>query len=215
MFKEEKRTLEPYFYNDFIMDGKYDLPLVRKQSIDIHGLKLIRFSNIIKKETKDRDASVHFFEFDDKFDEVWKNPASYINELKQYRQVLAPNFSVYTTMSRSLQIFNTFRSRWCADYWQRNGLTVVPTITWSDENSYDFAFDGIEKSSIVAVSTLGCSKVKRLYLGGFKQMCKIIKPSKVICYATPFEEMASFANLLIVPYVRNERTSPAIISVNK
>ncbi|MDR0854237.1 MAG: DUF4417 domain-containing protein [Clostridiales Family XIII bacterium] len=207
--EQATRTLEPYFYNDFLMDGKYDLPLVGKQKIDLTDLKLIRFSNIVKDENEEKDATVHFFEFDNKFDEVWKNPKDYIGKLKQYKQVLSPNFSLYTTMSVALQIFNTFRSRWCADYWQRNGMTVIPTVVWSDEHSYDFAFDGIEEGSIVALSTVGCSDYKRLFMKGFNEMCKHIKPEKVICYAKPFEEMRDLADLVEVPYVRNERIAPA------
>ena len=107
----EIQTLERYFYNDFIMCGKYDIPLVRKQQIDMNSLKLIRFSGIVKNETKDTDATVHFFEFDYKFDEVWKKPDAYVDEIGQYKQTMTPDFSIYINMSRSLQIFNTFRNR--------------------------------------------------------------------------------------------------------
>jgi len=176
----ELQTLERYFYNDFIMCGKYDIPLVRKQMIDINALKLIRFSSIIKNETKDLDATVHFFEFEYRFDEVWKNPDSYINEIGQYKQTMTPDFSVYTNMSLALQIFNTYRSRWCGFYWQSKGLCVIPTVSWGDERSYDFCFDGIEKNSIVAVSTIGCTESENLFMAGFKAMCDRIEPKQVI-----------------------------------
>jgi hypothetical protein len=42
------------------MDGKYDLPLIERQNISIEDLKLIRFSSIVKDETRDMDATVHF-----------------------------------------------------------------------------------------------------------------------------------------------------------
>jgi hypothetical protein len=199
------KTLEPYFYNDYVMDGKYDLPLIAHQEISLHDLKLIRFSSIVKDEKSDLDATVHFFEFDDRFDEVWRNPQCYLSEIKQYKQVLSPDFSMYTTMSLALQIFNTFRSRWCGAFWQMNGLVVIPTVSWSDEWSYEFCFDGIEQGTIVAVSTIGCADSKRLFLGGFAKMCEKIKPKKVICYAKPFDEMRNMADLIIVPYQQNKR----------
>jgi hypothetical protein len=149
-----QKTLEPYFYNDYLMYGKYDLPLIERQDIDLKDLKLIRFSDIIKKETRDKDATVHFFEYDYKFDEVWKNPKDYLAELTQYKQVLSPDFSMYINLSRALQIFNTFRSRWLGAFWQANGITVIPTISWSDKDSFEFCFDAIEKGSILAVSTI-------------------------------------------------------------
>jgi hypothetical protein len=152
---------------------------------------------------------VFTLEFDNRFDEVWKNPKDYLAELKQYKQVMSPDFSMYTTMSLALQIFNTFRSRWCGAYWQANGLTVIPTISWSDEWSYEFCFDGVEKGSIVAVSTIGCADVKKLFMSGFVKMCEAIAPESVICYAAPFDEMFDVANLIVVPYQRDKRVALA------
>jgi hypothetical protein len=211
MRKIDNGTLEQYFYNQYLLDGKYDLPMVAKQHIDLAELKLIRFSSIIKNETKDLDATVHFFEYDNRFDEVWKTPGSYIDELKQYKQLMTPDFSIYTNMSRALQIFNTYRTRWLGAYWQENGLVVIPTVSWSDEWSFDFCFDGIEKSSVVAVSTMGCMDVKKQFLEGFLKMCEVIEPSNVICYAKPFHEMRELSDIIEVPYLRNERIANAII----
>jgi hypothetical protein len=72
MSKSSLHTIESYFANGYKVAGKFDLPVIRKQQIDLDDLKLIRFSNIIKDETKDLDATVHFFEPDECFDEVWK-----------------------------------------------------------------------------------------------------------------------------------------------
>lgn len=67
------------------MDGKYDMPTLEKLDIDLNNLKLIRFSDIVKKETRDMDVTVHFFIYDDEFDEVWRSPDTYIGELTQYK----------------------------------------------------------------------------------------------------------------------------------
>jgi hypothetical protein len=149
--------MEFYFNDRFTTYGNYDFPLIRKQNIVLSDLKLIHFSSIVKDEHKDLDATVHFFEDDDRFDEVWRDPDSYTGEIAQYSQVMSPNFSVYVNMPRVLQIFNTFRSRWLGAYWQESGLVVIPTVTWGDKSSYDFCFDVVEQGSIVAVSTLGCA----------------------------------------------------------
>jgi hypothetical protein len=37
-------TIEYYFANTYRIEGKFDLPVVRRQKIDLDGLKLIRFS---------------------------------------------------------------------------------------------------------------------------------------------------------------------------
>jgi hypothetical protein len=190
------------------MDGKYDMPTLEKQNIDFDSLKLIRFSDIVKKETKDMDATVHFFIYDDEFDEVWRHPDAYIGELVQYKQVITTDFSLYTNMSLAMQIFNTYRNRWLGCYWQEKGLTVIPSVGWGDEWSFEFCFDGIQEGAVVAVSTLGCYDIEPAYMTGFGLMCEKIKPEKVICYAKPFDAMLELANIIEVPYIANARVAP-------
>jgi hypothetical protein len=52
--------MEFYFKDTFTTYGSYDFPLIRRQEIALADLKLIRFSNIVKDEHKDLDATVHF-----------------------------------------------------------------------------------------------------------------------------------------------------------
>jgi hypothetical protein len=191
------------------MNGKYDMPMLEKQEIDLVDLVLIRFSEIVKKETADTDATVHFFIHDDEFDEVWRKPDSYFEELAQYKQVITTDFSLYTNMPLSMQIFNTYRNRWLGCYWQEKGLTVIPSVGWSDEWSYEFCFDGIQTGAVVAVSTLGCYDIEFGYMQGFRLMCERVRPEKVICYAKPFDSMHDFADIIEVPYVSNKRVAPA------
>ena len=100
-------------------------------------------------------------------------------------------------------MYSTFKNRWCGAYWQAQGLKVIPTISWSDKRSFDFCFDGIEKGSVVAISTHGNHKVKDKFLAGYRKMLEIIEPSAIICYGKPFEEMKE-ENLIVFPYNRTE-----------
>ena len=208
MKKATLHTIEFYFENNYKVAGKFDIPIIRKQKIDTYDLKLIRFSSIVKDDTKDLDATVHFFEPDERFDEVWKYPENYLAELSQYKQVLAPDFSMYVDMSLTLQLINTYRTRWCGAYWQEHGLTVIPTIGWSDDWSFEFCFDGIECGSVVAVATLGAQNCKERFMMGFVEMCKAIDPEVVICYDEPFDEMHCYVDVIHVPYLRNTRIAP-------
>ena len=76
-----------------------------------------------------------------------------IEKLKQYYALLTPDFSLFTDMPLALQIESVFKNRWCGAFWQRQGMTVIPTVAWGDERTFDFCFDGIEQGSIVAVCT--------------------------------------------------------------
>lgn len=72
-------------------------------------------------------------------------------------------------------------------------MNVIPTITWGDESSYDFCFEGVPKNSIVAISGMGSRKAstKESYLKGFKEMIRRLQPKEIIIYGgtdIPLEE---------------------------
>ena len=193
--------------NEIAASGTFDFPLVIKQNVFIRDLCLLGFSEIRADDTKHKGATVHFFEADDKFDEVWNNPPRYIPKLSQYRQVLSPDFSQYTDMPKAVQIFNIFRNRWCAAYWQKNGLVVIPTITWSNADSLEYSFDSVERGSCVAVSTLGCTENQSAFMEGYKEMVNQLEPMMVICYGKLFDGMRDYADLIEIEYSANTRVS--------
>lgn len=103
--------------------------------------------------------------------------------------MLTPDFSMYVEMPIALQLFSTFKNRWVGAYLQEQGISVIPTVRWGDLTSFNFCFDGIEKGSIVAVSTIGVKKEKSHFMLGYNEMLNRIRPSKIICYGKPFDEM--------------------------
>ena len=72
---------------------------------------------------------------------------------------------------------------------------MIPTVNWGNEDTFDFCFEGIEKGSIVAVSTYmvqehnNHSDQKEFFMKGYNEMLRRIEPSKIICYSEPFPEM--------------------------
>lgn len=87
--------------------------------------------------------------------------------------------------------YHHYRKHWLAAYWQLHGMTVYPTISWSDENSYDWCFDGEPVGGVVAVSSVGtqASKESRsLFLRGYEEMLRRLDPSWVIFYGKVPEE---------------------------
>ena len=134
---------------------------------------------------------VHFFLYDYRFERVWKNPDSNLERLSRYRAVLSPDFSMYLEMAPVMQLYNTFRNRWCGAYWASKGMRVIPTVNWGDESTFDFCFEGIEKGSVVAVSTYMASEhdhrsdQKEWFMAGYNEMLQRIEPEKsfaTICH---------------------------------
>jgi hypothetical protein len=191
-----------FLRNQQFMVGKFDMPFVYAQDIVLQNIDLLAFSNTKHQETAaaKKAKTVHFFLDDYKFDEVWNNPESQLARLAQYRQVLSPGFSVYTNMPKPLQIYNTFRNRWCASYWQFHELAVVPTIVWGGENTFDFCFDGIEKGCMVAISTVGAMDDENAFKLGFEKMQKAIQPGMILNYGNAFDWMGVVSNVISLPY---------------
>lgn len=126
-----------------------------------------------------------------KTDEIRMWADRYISKLQQYEAICAPDFSTYTDMPLAMQIYNHYRKHWLAAYWQLHGMTVYPTISWSDESSYDWCFDGEPVGGIVAVSSVGTQAnkdSKRLFLRGYEEMMKRLSPEWVIFYGRVPEE---------------------------
>ena len=196
----ELRNKDTFLRNGFYGVGQYDIPVIYRQSIDTKDIQFLSFSNTKSNDLTSANKTVHFYMDDCKFERVWSAPTRYIGRLGQYKQVLSPDFSMYTNMPLSLQIYNVFKRNWCAAYWQSEGLTVIPSITWGDERSFDFCFVGIAQGSVVSVSTLGSRRNKGAFLKGFREMCERIEPPQVICYNTPFDEMARLTDVIPVDY---------------
>ena len=68
-----------------------------------------------------------------------------------------------------------------------NGITVIPTISWSDESSFDWCFDGEPVGGAVAVSSVGTqmnATARALFLAGYKEMLKRLQPAQILFYGS-------------------------------
>lgn len=111
---------------------------------------------------------------------------------------------MYLEMHPVMQLYNTFRNRWCGAYFASKGIRVIPTVSWGNENTFDFCFEGIPKGSTVAISTYMArahgshADQKDFFMKGYREMLRRIEPARVICYSEPFPEMEG--NIVYVDY---------------
>ncbi len=133
----------------------------------------------------------HFFLDDFRFCSIWNDPHTSLDHIKT-SVVLSPDFSLYRDWPLALQIWNTYRNRWCAAFWQSRGLDVIPTVSWSGPASYDFCFDAIEPGGVVALSMLGVkgTVANYFFMAGFFEMKRRINPSQILCYGNAPESLA-------------------------
>ena len=206
------RTSQALLRNQFSGNGKLKIPIIpmfQEKPGDFDDLLLIGFDKTHLEDQNHLDRMVHFFLYDYRFERVWKHPDNDVEKLSRYRAVLSPDFSMYLEMAPVMQIYNVFRNRWCGAYWASKGIRVIPAVNWGDESTFDFCFEGIEKGSVVAVSTYmatehdNCCDQKEWFIAGYDEMLRRIEPEKIICYNTPFPEMQG--NIIYVDYERSFR----------
>lgn len=186
---KNKQIYENLQYGFFDSVGKYNIPIIKPVTID-NMPELISFN--YAKSAKDKaDKGIHFFVDDYQFLRLWKNPSQYINLLKQFLLLFTPDFSLYTDFPVAMQIYNHYRKHWLGAYWQSQGITVIPTIGWSDSKSYDWCFDGEPVGGTVAVSSIGTQnnkQAKQLFIDGYNQMIKKLNPETIIFYGNVPDE---------------------------
>lgn len=147
---------------------------------------LVPYRQRIRANEPPDDGCVHFFLDDYRFETVWNRPYKALEALAPYRMVLTPDFSLYRDWPLLLQLWNVYRNRWCGRFWQAQGFTVIPTISWSTAASYDFCFLGVPRRSVVAVSAVGVDVEqpleRHLFLDGFREMVRRLEPGEVLSY---------------------------------
>ena len=170
--------------------GEYDIPQIIGVD-DVQVKEWIPFNYALTcKEPQEK--GVHFFLDDYQFERVWNNIDKYTEVLQRFKAVMSPDFSMFTVNPKALQIYQHFRKHFIGAYWQANGLTVIPTINWADEKSFEWCFDGEPTNSIVAISTVGSMNSKANKEGfykGYEEMKNQLQPKKILCYGTVPEEL--------------------------
>ena len=134
---------------------------------------------------------IHFYIDDYRFERLWNQPERYWDLLRSFEGAISPDFSLYRDMPLVLQKMSVYKSRALAYWMQSNGIELIPNVRWGDERSYPFCFDGIEKSSTVAVGSHGTvqKRIDRNYFArGLSAMIEALSPRTILVYgAIPHE----------------------------
>jgi hypothetical protein len=181
------RKFHPELVHKATFHGLYEFPMLDRTNYIPE--QLVSFE---KRQNPNKHQCLHFYTYDDRFECVWDKPEKYLKSIQEFGAVIAPDFSIFRDFPLVFQIYNVYRSRALAYWWQSNGLNVIPNIRWGDERTYEFIFDGIEKEGTVAIGSLGGIKNtlnKEFFFNGFKEMLKRIQPRVVVIYGAAPEQL--------------------------
>lgn len=186
-FKENERHRTNDTYNLDLVDIEnstndfWQMPIINNDNFipsDLIGFNYAKSSN-------NKQTGIHFYLDDYQFERLWNNPSEYVDILSEYECILSPDFSLYLDMPMPMKIWNVYRSRQIGQYYQSMGIKVIPTLSWAEKETFEFAFKGIPKGSVVSVSTIGVKRDEnalKIWNDGMDAMIKEIEPSTILVY---------------------------------
>ena len=163
-------------------EGEFQIPAIWPAAYAVDNWISFNFAKTCEEPEQ---HGVHFFIDDYQFLRLWTNPDTYLPMLRKFQAVCTPDFSTYTDFPKAIQVYNHYRKHWLGAYWQENGINVIPTISWSDEASFDWCFDGEPVGGMVAISSVGTQASRtatRLFEAGYVEMLRRLTPSAIILY---------------------------------
>lgn len=191
------KQINLHLYDPARTDGFYQMPAIGGE--DYTPTDLQGFNYVLNEP--DYTKTVHFFLDDYQFERLWNRPEYYIERLKDYAAVLTPDFSLYLDMPLAMQVWNRFRSQLIGQLMQDSGLTVIPTLSWTDKASYEFCFDGVPRRSTVAISTIGVKQSEhalKIWTDGVDELIRRLEPNRILIYGGEVEY--DFKDIEVVHY---------------
>ena len=182
---EAERTGNAYNLSEYDEDnvaGFYQMPVL--EPCNYIPDDIIGFNYAIT--SKNKDCGIHFYIDDYQFERIWSQPQLYLDKLSDYQCIFTPDFSLYTDMPIAMKIWNTYRSRLIGQIAQRMGMLVIPTVSWCEEATFDFCFDGLPVGATLSISTIGVKKDNynfNLWKAGVDEMIATLKLKTLIIHA--------------------------------
>lgn len=179
-------VMREYMIEGAELDGAYQFPMMPRYT-GRPGADTVDFKDSFDRRIKNhRNLTVNFYIHDNEFEKIWNCPDKYIEHLKCFNSVIAPDFSMAVGeggMPFAMNIWQKYRNHAIAHYLYMNGIRIIPNVNIPPEYCYDWIFDGIPKKSTVACCTNGRvkSKASRLeFCKGFQEMVRRLEPLRVI-----------------------------------
>lgn len=119
----------------FPTDNDWGVPsLDLAMQADALDLPVIQWERGGAKRLSGKIGTWHFYTEDTFFEGLWKNPAPLVNS--RAPTIIEPNFSTNHQMPFAVFLWQIYRKRWLARYWQSQGIRVIVDVyveqCWKD-----------------------------------------------------------------------------------
>lgn len=137
-----------------------------------------------REDAAKHNGALHFFLDDYRFERVWTDPHGTLTRLLEVGAALSPDFSIWRDMPAAMQLWQLYRSRWCAAWWQYHNITVIPTVTWGTAETFDVVFEGLPRNSVLAISVVGVktAAAHKLFRQGLTRLIDETAPTTLLVY---------------------------------
>ena len=167
------------------VDNQTHVPIIDWYDVTDLPERIIAFHEAISASQTDYNAIVHFYIGDELFIRLFRNPDKYVPKLKQYKYVLLPDMSQYLEMPYFRRYANNCDNKAMAQYLQRQGVSIIANVTWSQPDSYDYCFAGIPCGTTIAINSNGVNAhkdSKYLWYRGYEEALRRLQPTRIIRY---------------------------------
>ena len=195
------RQMARLFLVDMIQDAHFshneENPQVQGTVLEAAPKAVIGYDH--RKDVHDMETWLHFYVDDYRFLPLYQpqRRQEILRVLKTYGGVFGVDHSVYRNLPLPEQRYSVYLNRVTDHWFEREGIRVVPNVSWGDERSYDFCFEGLPDGTSIAVSSHGCAFVE-----GFKAAIYRLRPYNVFHFGKILSEVAAFAAEEKVPLIR-------------
>ena len=175
--------LRHYLCQDLSFTDEYQMPRIKPYIGEIPS-EIMSF-NRARALKQNPSIGVHFYVQDSFFNCVWNSPTKYVEMFKRFWGIISTDYSVYAEMTISEVMWNSFRNKLLAAWYQKQGVIVIPNVSWSRPWSYGFCFDGFPKNSIIAINSTGIGNDSfsiKLWIEGYQRALEVLEPVKIIRY---------------------------------
>ena len=182
----KNQVLNLQLHNGFATEGEYGMPMLSPFTGDLPR----HFIPFTERNNGAWSCGIHCYLYDYMLEILWERPIRVIPCLKRSSCVIAPDFSVFVDQPRAINIWNIYRNRWIASFWQNEGIPVIPSASWGNVDSFGYCFDGLPENSVIAIGHVVTGRdasYKKLYRMGVEALIARKNPTLLLVYGAPLD----------------------------